>query len=306
MVNPHPPAACGARGIMCFRMFDTLLGAFAQVVPDRIPAANEGGSSAPHIALRTPDNRPFMASGGLMGCWGGRAGHDGQEGISNPAANLGNTPIELLQSTQPVEITHYGFVANSGGPGRWRGGAALMRGYKLLADEGVLIMRSDRRAITPYGLSNGLTGTPSWNVLNPGPAPRLLPVCPMESVALGQGDEFLHIQAGAGGFGDPLERNPQQVADDVINELITVDYARDVYGVVLDDGYAIDVTATVRERERLRQSGSHRTAYLRYFHQAVNIDLGGLTNALAARAMALVASMTSDAWQGQASIDVRP
>lgn len=274
IVNPRPPAACGARGIICFRMFDTLLGAFAQVVPERIPAANEGGSSAPHIAGRDRNNRPFMASGGLMGCWGGRAGHDGQEGISNPAANLGNTPVELLESSQPVEITRYGFVTNSGGPGRWRGGAALMRGYRLLADEGVLIMRSDRRSVPPYGLSGGLAGTPSWNVINPGDAQRLLPVCPMESIALTEGDEFLHIQAGAGGFGEPLERDPERVRADVVNELITVAYARDVYGVILDGELGIDWLASADQRKRLQLDGSYKTAHLRHYFDAVGIDPG--------------------------------
>ena len=59
-------------------MYDTLLGAFAQILPERIPAANEGGSSAPHIAGRHKDNTPFMISGGLMGCWGGSKARDGR------------------------------------------------------------------------------------------------------------------------------------------------------------------------------------------------------------------------------------
>ena len=271
IVNPREPAACGARGIICFRMYDTLLGAFAEILPDRIPAANEGGSSAPHIAGRHKDNTPFMISGGLMGCWGGSKARDGYEGISNPAANLGNTPIELLEAQQPVEITHYAFVQNSGGPGRSRGGAALTRGYRLLADAAVLIMRSDRRSQLPYGLNGGLAGTPSWNIINPGPEQKLLPVCPMESVPMVRGDEFVHIQAGGGGFGDPLERDPVRVLGDVIGELITKTYAADVYGVVIV-GAEIDAEATRKRRAELRGNGEWKTAYLRHFHDAVGID----------------------------------
>lgn len=272
VVNPIEPAPCGARGISCFRMFDTLMGAFAQILPDRIPAANEGGSSAPHIAGRDRDNKPFMASGGLMGAWGGSMHHDGQEGVSNPAANLGNTPIELLETRQPVEITKYSFVQNSGGPGRFRGGAALQRGYRLLNDEAVLIMRSDRRKTPPYGLAGGLSGTPSWNVINKGlPSQRILPVCPMESVPMSYGDEFLHIQAGAGGFGDPLDRDPSMVLEDVQNDLVTVPYARDVYGVVIDDN-AVDAEATTALRETLRKSGVFKTAYLDHFYDSVGLD----------------------------------
>lgn len=270
IVNPREPAACGARGIICFRMYDALLGAFAQIFPDKIPAANEGGSSAPHIAGRDGENRPFIVSGGLMGCWGGMASHDGQEGISNPAANLGNTPIELLETRQPVEITKYAFVTNSGGPGKHRGGAALMRGYRLLADEAVLVMRSDRRSIPPYGLEGGLLGTPSWNIVNPGPDQKLLPVCPMGPTDLVKGDEFVHIQAGAGGYGDPLDRDPKAVLEDFLDDFITEDYAREVYGVAIRDG-EVDSDATIANREALRANSNHLTAHIAHFHAKVGI-----------------------------------
>jgi N-methylhydantoinase B len=271
IVNPEEPAACGARGVICFRMFDTILGAFSQILPHRIPAANEGGSSAPHISgRRRHNNKPFLVSGGLMGCWGGSMARDGQEGISNPAANLGNTPIELLESRHPVEVTRYAFVQNSGGPGRHRGGVALMRGYRLLEDEAELIMRSDRRDILPYGLSGGMPGTPSWNVINPGPGQTLLPVCPMKSTPLVKGDEFLHIQAGAGGFGDPMERSADKVLADVRNELMTIDYAAEVYGVVIEAG-EVNYPATGLQRHALAASKSYKTAYLNHFYQSVGI-----------------------------------
>lgn len=270
VVNPHDNAACGARGIICFRMFDTLMGVFSQVVPDRIPAANEGGSNNPHIAGRDRNDKPFMVSGGLMGCWGGSARHDGQEGISNPAANLGNTPIELLESRHPVEITSYAFVQNSGGPGRARGGAALQRGYRLLADEAVLVMRSDRRDHRPYGLFGGFAGTPSWNIINPGPNQRLLPACPMSSVPMVRDDEFLHIQAGAGGYGNPLERDPEKILEDVLNELITPDYANDVYGVVIRDRN-VDQPATEAKRREISKKPPSEAIHLGHFYRTVGI-----------------------------------
>ncbi len=270
VVNPVEPAPCGARGITCFRMFDALLGAFSQILPGRIPAANEGGSSAPHIAGRDKNNKAYMISGGLMGAWGGSMQRDGQEGLSNPAANLSNTPIELLESRQPVEITSYAFVTNSGGPGCMRGGAALQRGYRLLADQGDLIMRSDRRRVTPYGLSGGMAGTPSWNIINRETGQQLLPVCPMESVPMQRGDEFVHIQAGAGGFGNPLERLPEKVLRDVENELITPEYAEDVYGVVIRGG-SVQSEETTRRRTVLAGDNTHKTAYISHFYNAIDI-----------------------------------
>ena len=270
IVNPFEPAACGARGIICFRMFDTLLGAFSQILPDRIPAANEGGSTAPHIAGRDINNKPFMVSGGLMGCWGGNSLSDGMEGISNPAANLGNTPIELLESRQPVEITKYAFVANSGGPGRRRGGVALVRGYRLLEEDAELVIRSDRRSVTPYGLSDGLAGTPSWNVLYSDGEKKLLPACPMEAIAMKKGDEFVHFQAGAGGFGDPLEREPSKVLGDMLNDLISPEYAEEVYGVIVQDELVCEEKTSIK-RKKLKAKGSHKNAYLKHFHKTIGI-----------------------------------
>lgn len=272
IVNPNPPAACGARGVICFRMYDAMLGAFSRILPDRIPGANEGGSSAPHIAGRTKDNRPFLISGGLMGCWGGDAMRDGQEGISNPAANLGNAPIEIVEARLPVEITCYSFVQNSGGPGRHRGGVALMRGYRLLEEEAELVMRSDRRRILPYGLFGGRPGTPSWNLINPGPGQTVLPVCPMKSTPMKKGDVFLHIQAGAGGYGDPLDREPEKVLADVLNELFTAAYAADVYGVVIAHNQ-IDSNATHARRAAMKADTKAGSAYLDHFARTVGASL---------------------------------
>ena len=272
IVNPNEPAACGARGIICFRMFDTVLGAFSKILPNIIPAANEGGSSAPHISGRDKFNKPFLASGGLMGCWGGSAFGDGYEGISNPAANLSSTPIEILESQQPVEITKYAFVKNSGGPGKNRGGMALERGYKLLEQEAELVMRSDRRSITPYGLNEGLNGTPSWNILyKNNNNKQILPVCPMSPIKMVKNDVFVHIQAGAGGYGSPLKRKPQNVLEDYLNELIDKNYAKLVYGVIIKNNIVCE-NETKKERKKLLNNKNYIHAYLKIFHNTIKIS----------------------------------
>ncbi len=272
IVNPHEPAACGARGILMFRMVDTLLGAFAQALPLKIPAATEGGSHNPHIAGRDRNNKAFHISGGLLGSWGGSHDRDGLDGVSNYAANLGNAPIELLEANEPVEITHYALVQNSGGPGRSRGGLALTRGYRLLADEAVLIIRTDRRTHRPYGLSEGFAGTPSWNMINRPNDRLLLPQCPMESTPLERGDEFLHVHAGGGGFGNPLERHVNSVLEDVRDEYFTVSYARDVYGVVIDQD-AVDLEATIALRNQLRAKPRNDRSYLEHFYNTIDLPM---------------------------------
>lgn len=93
----------------------------------------------------------------------------------------------------------------------------------------------------------------------------------MESVQMSYGDEFLHIQAGAGGYGDPLEREPNKVLEDVQNELITSSYARDVYGVVIDQE-TVDESATAALRNALRKSGSYKSAYLYHFYDSIGLE----------------------------------
>jgi N-methylhydantoinase B len=253
IVNSIEPAACATRGITGFRIIDTLFGALAKVAPERVPAAGEGGVSWPSIG-GYQDGKAFVYVESILGAWGGRPDRDGCEGVSNPGANQSNQPVEIIEAELPLEVVRYGFVPDSGGAGEHRGGLALLREYRLLADDAVLTMRSDRRRHTPYGLHGGKPGTPSWNVINPGPEQRLLPVLPMEAVPLRRDDHFLHIQAGGGGFGPPHRRAADAVREDVLDEKLTIDYARREYGVVLDPRTCeIDQAATAGARARLME-----------------------------------------------------
>ncbi len=270
ILNPTEPAACAARGITAYRMLDTMFGALAGVIPDNVPACGEGGPSAIQFG-GWHEGKPFVAGAGLLGSWGGRRHRDGLEGISNPGANLSNQPIEVFETGLPLEITRYGYVENSGGPGRSRGGYALIRECRVLSDEAVVTMRTDRRTILPYGLEGGQPGTPSYNFINQGAADQtILPVCPMEPAVLKQGDTFCHIAPGGGGFGDPLERDPELVHASIYNEMITPEYAFDVYGVVVRNGH-VDMAATEKRRAELKAAPQGRSAYLRHFHDSIGV-----------------------------------
>ena len=97
---------------------------------------------------------------------------------------------------------------------------------------GTLQLRTDRRRFLAYGLAGGRPGTPSDNVLNPDTEPRPLPSkCTLE---VRRDDVFRHLLAGAGGWGDPLERDPELVLKDVLEEKLTPEYARREYGVAID------------------------------------------------------------------------
>ena len=169
----------------------------------------------------------------LFGSWGGRPTKDGIDAAASAVVNFSNNPIEIVESEYPLVIERYGYVPDSGGAGKFRGGLALVRQYRFLADEGVLQLRTDRRAHVPYGLQGGRGGTPSTNLLwRDGEMCELPAKC---RLTIRHGDVFRHVLGGAGGWGDPAERDPARVADDVAEGKLSVEYVRREYGVTADD-----------------------------------------------------------------------
>ena len=250
IVNPTAPAACGARGITGFRMMDCIMGALSQALPGRIPADGSGGSTIPSIG-GTHKGRAFVFVETMMGTWGGAPDHDGQDGVAHIGANQSNVPIEMIEREHPLRIERYGLVPDTGGAGKYRGGLAIVRELRLLGDDAVITVRSDKRRFPPYGLHGGKQGSPSMNLINPGPAQRVLPVLFKDPVDMVRGDLYHHTLSGGGGYGDPLERELFLVQRDLRQGRVTGEGALRDYGVVAalqNDEWIIDVPATDRQR----------------------------------------------------------
>jgi N-methylhydantoinase B len=245
--------------VVGYRVFDAIMGALADAVPERVIAAGEGGPTLFSIGGGQGDES-FVLTEVMVGTWGARATLDGVEGISNPAANLSNQPVELIEAEMPLEVVRYGLVPDSGGAGRFRGGLAFVREFRLLGEEADCTLRSDRRAHRPYGISGGRPGGPSANFLCMADGTeRALPTMPMNTLKLRCGDSFRHLSAGGGGYGDPFERDPAAVLEDVLDEKVTTAAAAAAYGVVIDPARRqIDGPATGSLRRR--RAGSLRVA----------------------------------------------
>jgi N-methylhydantoinase B len=254
IVNPVLPAACGARGVVGYRVYDAVMGALARITPERVVAAGDGGPTL--IAFGGWENgRPFVVTEVIVGTWGARAAQDGLEGVSNPLANLSNQPVELIEADLPLEVVRYELVPDSGGAGRFRGGLAWQREFRVLAERAVLTIRSDRRHHPPYGLFGGENGGASDNVVTRADAVERLPGMPMSAIAMRRGDRYRHVAAGGGGIGSPLEREPGLVLADVLDGKVGMEAAHDGYGVVLvGQPPVVDVEATVRRRETLTRA----------------------------------------------------
>jgi N-methylhydantoinase B len=245
------PAATAARGLTGFRMVDCCFGALARMLPDRVFAASEGGNTGISIGGYDAERRPFIYVEFFASAWGGRPWADGLDGNTNIFNNICLQPAEVCEVEQPLAVVSMNFMPDSGGPGRFRGGMSVRREYRLLEEEAVLQVRSDRRDFRPYGLYGGHPGRPSCNVLNPDTEARALPG--KFIMTMKRGDVFRHDQPGPGGWGDPLERDPSHVLRDVRNELVGLASAREDYGVVLDPStWTVDAAATAALRAELR------------------------------------------------------
>jgi N-methylhydantoinase B len=245
------PGACAARGLTGFRMVDCMFGALAKMLPDEVFAASDGGNTGVSIGGYLPDRSPFIYVDFTCCAWGARPYADGLDGNSHIYANMASQPIEVTETEQPLQITAYEFIQDAMGPGKFRGGAPFRREYKLLAEEAVLQVRSDRRDFRPFGLYGGGPGRPSMNYLNPDDNPAPLPS--KLTMNMKKGDLFRHEVAGGGGWGDPLERDPALVLRDVLNGFVSERAAREDYGVVLTGKpLIVDDAATAALRQRMR------------------------------------------------------
>ena len=252
IANSVLPAACAARGLTGFRMVDCIFGALAKMLPDSVCAASDGGNSGVSVGGYDADRKPYIYVDFACGTWGGRPWADGLQGNSNMFANMASQSVEVIEAEQPIEILAYELLPDRAGAGKFRGGAPYYREYRFTEKEAVLQVRSDRARFRPYGLYGGLPGQPSANYLNPQHENERLTSKP--TMMIKNGDVFRHELAGGGGWGDALERDPAHVLRDVRNELVSIEAAHDIYGVVINPAaWKINAKASEELRTEIRK-----------------------------------------------------
>lgn len=247
ILNPVLPAAVTARALTMYRTLDAIVGAMAQFVPERMLAGDEGGNGLITFAGKHVDGKPWIYTESYRGSWGGRHDRDGIEGICGLVAPNANVPCEVIEQDFPLQVTEYGFVPDTGGAGRFRGGLSMVRSYRVLTDGTMAQVRTDRVKTRSFGLFGGQPGAHSVNTVNPGPGQVDLPSKYL--VWLKAGDVLRLQLSSAGGWGDPLEREPELVWLDLRDEKITAAYAEREHAVVFDHGTGrLDSAATERLR----------------------------------------------------------
>ncbi|MFN4101740.1 MAG: hydantoinase B/oxoprolinase family protein, partial [Pararhodobacter sp.] len=262
IVQPKFPAPLGMRGLTLMRMIAVLNG---------LVNRGQGGAPAAQSAYvitimrgtygaDTGQSTEFLLADGIGVGYGARDFADGIDAVYFVAQE--NYPVEFLESGYPVRLRTYGVVADSGGPGRWRGGTGIVREYEILADEILLALRIDGVKNPPWGYAGGMSAGVGGAWVNPG-TPQEYAIPPLsDGTKLKKGD-ILRIQTGGGGgMGHPHDRPPELVLEDVLSGFVTAPAAREHYGVVItDDGIDAAETETLR-KARPPVKAFHRNIYL--------------------------------------------
>ncbi|MBI3978306.1 MAG: hydantoinase B/oxoprolinase family protein, partial [Chloroflexi bacterium] len=253
VVNPEFPGACGVRFGTTLRVADVVLGALAQAVANRVPAAPGGAISPVVCSLMNPGTgrRHVTVVEPMIGGGAGRWFMDGSHGADPMNGFLRNTPVESIEADVPIVMRRYDLMADSGGPGKYRGGMGTRMDFQVYHPDAVVTARGQERfKMQPWGIAGGSCGTSGTTLINPA-GPNSKVIGKVDLLRLEPGDVVSIRAPSGGGHGDPLERDPAAVATDVRSELVSQGLARGAYGVVLSDG-KVDEVATAALRTRLR------------------------------------------------------
>ena len=228
IVNPRAPAPVGGRGTTCQRLADLLLGAIGKIVPERVTACGHGTTSINLHGYDPGRKRNFICIDGIGGGMGGRNGHDGMDAVQINTSNIPNLPTEILESEYPMRVERYELVPDAGGAGRFRGGLATRKDFRMLTDVG-FIAHSDRHDNSPWGLGGAQVGARGLHLVNPGQPDQMSLPSKGGPFTIRAGQVLRCQTPGAGGYGDPAQREVARLALDLADGKVSEARARDAY-----------------------------------------------------------------------------
>jgi N-methylhydantoinase B len=243
LVNCRLPAATFQRMVVCHSLVDLIMGALAPAIPERVMADSCGCiyNDGTGINLETHgrggdvDHRQKWSDGPSQGGLGARPDKDGLSAMACHVTNVANPPVEVTEIEAPVLILERALRPDSGGPGQYRGGLGQIYIWRSLAHDVRFSWTSQKTKISPQGLFGGKPGQPgSWIVRRANGEEFVLEHA-IGTIELGYGDTVTCFMAGGGGYGAPSLRDQEAVRRDVTDGLVSIQSARDDYGVAIVD-----------------------------------------------------------------------
>jgi N-methylhydantoinase B len=258
VVNARFPAACGMRFTTAMRIHDLVLGLLARAVEGLAPVAGSGAVVITYISTsELGETGRVVVANPVSGGSGGSARQDGISGSELSVAFLRNVPVEILESEAPVLVRRFGLRPDSEGAGQYRGGFGAEYDLQIRHPSAVVVMRGkDRHRFCAWGAAGGHAATTSGNQCErPGQPSHDLG---KQTVYRANMNEVIRLwSGGGGGWGDPLQRDPDSVRDDVAAGLVSPERARSVYGVAIGQ----DAAATQALRHAMSAERGARPAF---------------------------------------------
>ncbi|ELY38987.1 hydantoinase B/oxoprolinase family protein [Natronorubrum tibetense] len=261
---PEPVPVTGSVAGAYEKVMNAIFEMWSEVLPERAMAC---AFNLEYLLSGGTDRRPdrdgeeFMWYDWMAGGWGGRDGMDGANATAPVfGAGLAVQSLEGQERDTPLLTSEHSIVTDSAGPGEFRGGCGVRKGGRLLeCENSVISYCSDRSRSITWGLNGGLPGIPHGvSLTRDGETEDMGTV--FSNRPIEEGDAFVRPSSGGGGFGDPLERDPEAVREDVIDDYVSIERAETDYGVVIDAvdpdlcEYEIDREATEQAREHIREN----------------------------------------------------
>lgn len=248
------PAPMSSWSMALTLVVDTIYKALAPALPHRIPGGHGGFSGGPVFINPNPQKgHASVVQSVEGGGWGGRPWEDGESAsVMVIQGDVRNAPIETLELRSPLVMLRRALRQDSGGAGQYRGGLGLEIEVTNLADGIFTSSATPRHACPPWGLYGGAPGEPKRSFVASGPGDELKEVDQIRRAPVKAGGRVRITTAGGGGWGNPLERLVDSVLADVTDEYVSLDSARDDYGVVFESNpLSVNKDATEALRHKI-------------------------------------------------------
>ncbi|WP_198174099.1 hydantoinase B/oxoprolinase family protein [Mesorhizobium xinjiangense] len=234
VLNPRPGAPVRARATACCRALDAVHDALAKVLPDRVPGEGANSTTGFFLAHKGPEGGIAIHLDVLGGGWGGANGYDAIHATDHVLSSCRLTPSEAIEQLNPhVRIEGFGLIQDSWGEGRFNGGQGIFRRFRILKDDVMLSLYSDRFRLAPRGRAGGRNGcSAELTVERNG---ELIELGATSTFALRAGDLVEIRLPGGGGWGPPEERDRNAVRRDLVDGFISSHVARNVYRLDIPD-----------------------------------------------------------------------
>ncbi len=252
VLSAEYPASASCRAFTMFKLPELCLGALNRALDGRTPGSSET-RSVWGIATKNDLGERIFFRDGLGGGGGGRHDVDGSDALNGNVAGR-NRPAEFVEAFYPIVVEKDALRADSGGPGKHRGGLSCHREVRFLGSA-IMHIIDDRMQLQPWGVEGGKAGLGTKYILNEGGPDEIRFDHKVDAVPIKPGDRLSARTPGGGGWGNPLERDPLAVVEDVQLGNVSAQSAADDYGVIVDDDGNLMSEATADLRKQKFSNG---------------------------------------------------